>query len=38
MNMFKFSNNDVDKFVLFLRKGLYSYRYMDEWEKFNEKT
>ena len=38
MNMFKFSNNDVNKFVLFLRKGLYSYRYMDEWEKFNEKT
>ena len=36
--MFKFSNNDVNKFVLFLRKGLYSYRYMDEFEKFNKKT
>ena len=31
-----FSNNDIDKYVLLLRKGVYSYEYMDEWEKVNE--
>ena len=30
-----FSNN---KFILLLRKGVYPYEYMDEWEKFNEAT
>ena len=24
------------KFSLLLRKGVYSYEYMDDWEKFNE--
>ena len=33
-NTFKFSNND--KFILLLRKGVYSYEYINEWEKFNE--
>ena len=37
-NTFKFSNNDIKKFILLLRKGIYSYEYMDEWEKFNEPT
>ena len=37
-NTFKFSNNDINKFVLLLRKGVYRYEYMDEWEKFNEAT
>ena len=31
---FKFSNNDINKFVLLLRKG----EYMDDWERFNETT
>ena len=36
-NTFKFSNNDI-KFILLLRKGVYLYEYMDDWEKFNERT
>ena len=35
---FKFSNNDFNKFILLLRKGVYTYEYMDEWVKFNEAT
>ena len=35
-NTFKFSNNDINKFVLLLRKGAYLYEYMDDWEKFNK--
>ena len=27
---FKFSNNDINKFILLLRKGVYPYEYMDE--------
>ena len=37
-NMFKFSNNDIKKFILLLRKGVYPYEYIDDWEKFNETT
>ena len=36
MNTVKFSNNDIDKFILFLRKGVYSDDYMSSWERFNE--
>ena len=35
-NTFKFSNNDINKFILLLRKGVYPYECMDEWKKFNE--
>ena len=28
--------NDLNKFVLLLRKGVYPYEYMDTWERFNE--
>ena len=35
-NIFNFSNNNINKFVLMLRKGVYPYQYMDEWEKVNE--
>ena len=33
---FKFSSDDINKFILFLRKGVYPYEYLDELEKFNE--
>ena len=33
---FKFSNNDINKFILLLRKGVSPCKYMDDWEKFNE--
>ena len=33
---YKFCNNDLNKFVMLLRKGVYPYEYMDGWNKFNE--
>ena len=35
-NPFKFPDDDSNKFILLLRKGIYSYGYMGDWEKFNE--
>ena len=35
-NTFKFSNNDLNKFILSLRKGVYPHEYTDEWGKFTE--
>ena len=35
-NTFKFSNNDINRFILLLRKCVYPYECMGEWEKFNE--
>ena len=35
---FKFSNNDINYFILLLRKGVYTYEYMDDSEYFNETT
>ena len=29
-------HGDLNKFVMFLRKGVYPYEYMDSWEKFDE--
>ena len=37
-NTFKFSDNNISKFILLLRKVAYPYEYMDDWEKFNETT
>ena len=37
-NTFRFSNNDINKFILLLRKGVCSYKYMNDWENFNETT
>ena len=33
-NKYKFSNNDINKFFLLLRKGVFPYGYMVEWGKF----
>ena len=35
-NTYSFCNNDLNKFVLLLRKGVYPYEYADTWERFNE--
>ena len=35
-NTYSFCNNDLNKFMLLLRKGVYPYEYMDGWERFNE--
>ena len=35
-NVYQFCNEDINKFVLLLRKGVYPYEYIDGWERFNE--
>ena len=35
-NTYQLSKNDINKFKLLLRKGVYPYEYMDSWKKFNE--
>ena len=35
-NTFQLLNNDINKFILLLRKGVYPYGYMNGWEGFNE--
>ena len=35
-NVYQFCNEDINKFVLLLRKGVYPYEYMDSWERLNE--
>ena len=37
-NIFKFSNNDINKLTLLLTKSVSPYKYTDGWEKFNETT
>ena len=36
LNVCQFCNEDINKFVLLLRKGIYPYEYMGSWERFNE--
>ena len=33
---YEFCNNDLNKFVLLLRKGVYPYEYADTWERISE--
>ena len=35
-NIYSICNNDLDKFLLLLRKGVYPYEYMNTWNRFNE--
>ena len=35
-NIYEFCNGDLNKFILLLRKGVYPYEYMDNWERFDE--
>ena len=34
-NAYKFSDHDNNKFILLLRKVVYPYHYMDDWEKLS---
>ena len=35
-NTYRLRNNDNERFVLLLRKGVYPYKYMNDWNKFDE--
>ena len=35
-NTYSFCNNDINKFISLLRKGVYPYEHVDNWERFNE--
>ena len=35
-NRYQLSENDINKFKLLLRKGVYPYEYLDSWNRFNE--
>ena len=37
-NTYKFCDNDINKFIMLLQKGVYPYEYIDEWDRFNEKV
>ena len=36
-NTYKFCKNELNKFIMLLRKGFYPHEYIDGWDKFNEK-
>ena len=35
-NIYKFRDGDINNFILLLRKGVYSYEYIYNWERFEE--
>ena len=36
VNTYELCNGNLNKFILLLRKGVYPYEYMDNWERFDE--
>ena len=34
--MYQFCNGNLNKFILLLKRDVYSYEYVDSWERFNE--
>ena len=36
--LYKYCNADLNKFFLLLRKCIYPYKYIDNWERFDENT
>ena len=36
LNTYELCNRNLNKFILLLRKGVYPYEYMDNWERFDE--
>ena len=35
-NTYNFCDSDLNKFIVLLRKGVYPYEYMDNWDRFDE--
>ena len=35
-NIYHLTKANITKFILLLKKGIYPYEYMNEWNKFNE--
>ena len=35
-NIYELCNKDINKSIFLLRKGVYPYKYMDSWERFEE--
>ena len=36
VNIYRLCDGDINTFILLLRKGVYSYEYIDSWERFDE--